>query len=320
MYRNWYNCLRKEINLGNVRVNLLIISTLLYLVNFAKAPQVSLTIPKDSVYVGEPFEAILTVTHDVQDDLLFVDSAYDFGEFEFVNKAWKPTTVTDSVLIDYAIYSPRTFELDSTQTLFIPVFKVTSTDTFALASNTDTFQLRYELDTLPQTIELKENTAFVKPQLPVGKIIAGVSTFVGVIILAICWFVFGKKLIAQIRAFFIRKRYKKFEEEFKSTLDLVKENPRKANELVKVWKRYNQVITGRRFKAMTTKELGMIFENDDLEIALNNLDKTIYGNKPLNNIDGHYLTLKQFAQQQSEQKIQELINDAKRSKRVKHAA
>lgn len=281
---------------------------------------VNLSLSTDSIYVGEPFSATIETIHERKDKLLFPDTTWDFSPFEIISKSWLPTDISDSSLTDYAIYELRTFELDSAQTLQLPVFRIIGEDTLPFYSNADTLHLKFAIDTLPQVIELKENTAFVKPTLPVEQIIASLASVVAILIITVLWVLFGKKIIAATRAYFIRRKFSKFEEKFQSTFNLIQEDKTKTNELVKVWKNFNEDITGKSFSAMTTKDLLQTFENQDLQIALNNLDKTIYGNKPLNNIEGHYETLKQFAFDQSEERVKEVIENAKRSKRAKRAA
>ena len=219
-----------------MRVSLIYITFFFYGFSWAATFNNELIIVEDSAKVGEPITAKLTVTHNRSEVVYFPDSTFDFGVYTFLSKSWTPTTVSDTGITDYAIYKLTTFELDSVQKLKIPVYRIIKGDSVEVFSNIDSFAIKYELTKFPEKIELKENTTFARPQLPISEIVTAGVLLLMVIALIIVWIAFGRNIVAKIKTVVMKHRLKKFEEQFDTIFQNAKTNPKHVNKLVKVWK------------------------------------------------------------------------------------
>ena len=314
MYNPWCNCLKNEILLGNVRVKFLLFLISLVGLGFGKsATSVSLSIAQDSIQVGEPFEATLEVYHQLGEVVVFPDSLSDFKGFEFVSKKWEPTLLTDSGIVDKAIYQLSTYELDTIQYLSLPVVELVRKDSMKRYSNFDSVRIHFELDSLPMTIIMKEDTSFVRPELPVFKITVIFGVIVGFIYILGSWLWFGKVWVARVKTLLIKRKLKRFDKSFVDLKHKVEQDLKSKNELVVFWKKYCNTVSDFAFRSLTTQDILKLYDDEELSIALHHFDSTVYGNKPMMNFEVQSEKLKEFAHKLTLERIKKIKEDAKRS-------
>jgi len=70
-------------------------------------------------------------------NILFPDSTFSFAPFELQKKIYFPTSTKNGISRDSVIYYLATYEVDSIQTLKLPVYVVNPMDCTAVFSNTD---------------------------------------------------------------------------------------------------------------------------------------------------------------------------------------
>src|SRR5262245_7231221 len=83
---------------------------------------------EDSLKIGEPGRFYLTARYPKALDVIFPDSSFAYAPFEFTGKYYAPTETSDGISYDSVIYSLSTFEIDRTQYLSLPVFKLNPQD------------------------------------------------------------------------------------------------------------------------------------------------------------------------------------------------
>lgn len=267
----------------------------------------------DSAAIGEVVPYILTASYPRETQVLFPDSTFLFTPFEFAGKRSFPTRTSGAVSYDSAVYLLSTFEIDSIQTLKLPVFVLQPLDCVAVFATTDSLRLNYRV-TIPldsiaaEKLPLKSNTAYQRVKwifnYPVLLILIGVLLVASVAV----WFIFGK----QIRRFFamrkLRRGYATFQAQYLRALDKLNgdASSRKAEDALLVWKRYMEELEAYPFTKSTSREILRKFANDGLGNALRSIDRAIYGGYDTNR--DPFLYLQTYSQQQFEKRQAELRN------------
>jgi hypothetical protein len=169
----------------------------------------------DSITVGDKTSFYLTARYPRNVTVLFPDSTYAFAPFEFEAKRYFPTTTSDNVSYDSVIYTLSTFEIDRVQRLSLPVFEITDLDSVRHFSSADSVLLTplvtMSLDTIPvDQLPLKLNVAYQRLSTIFNYPVVLIIVSVVILLCAVGWFIFGKKIIRHFRA----KRMIKFHQKF----------------------------------------------------------------------------------------------------------
>lgn len=238
----------------------------------------------DSVAVGEVVPYVLTATYPRDVQILFPDSTYAFAPFESSGKQYFPTRTSGAVSRDSVVYFLSTFELDSIQTLKLPVFVVQPQDCLAVYSATDSIRLSFRV-TIPldsiaaEKLPLKANTAYQR----VRQLFNYPIVLIGLAVLAIVgvatWLIFGK----QIRRYFqlrrLNRNYRSFLLRFGEVIDRMGSTApgQLAEEALWMWKKYMEDLEEYPFTKSTSREIVRKFSDDQLARALRTIDRGIYG-------------------------------------------
>jgi len=265
----------------------------------------------DTVKLGKPIDYYLTVTYPKNTSVLFPDSTFSFAPFEFLKKSFFTTKTESNVSYDSVIYTLNTFEIDSIQTLALPVFQLQKKDCVIFYSVADTVFFKKMVDAVPDSLAisqlpLKTNTAYNPVgwllNYPLALIISGILLVVSIII----WIVFGKR----IRKYFTVKRLTKshsaFISRFEQTVDGLKNSftPELAESAVAIWKKYMEELSSRPYTKFTSREIREA-EKGDLGQALYSVDRMIYGRIVPETFDS-FQELKAFTQNKFNQKLEEV--------------
>lgn len=265
----------------------------------------------DSAAIGEVIPYVLTASYPRDTQVLFPDSTFAFAPFEPAGKRFFPTRTADGRSHDSVVYRLSTFELDSLQSLRLPVFVVQAQDCLAVYSERDTIRLRFRvnmpLDSIPvEKLPLKANTAYQRVQQLFNYPILLIALSVLVIAAIVTWVVFGKR----IRKYFLLRRmnrnYRIFMQQFGETLDrLGKEaSTRIAEEALWTWKRYMEDLENYPFTKSTSREILRKYSNDQLAQALRVIDRGIYGG--YNTTTDPFRFLQDYSRQQFEKREAEV--------------
>jgi hypothetical protein len=266
----------------------------------------------DSVKLGEPIEYYVATRYPSQWQVLLPDSTFSFAPFEFQKKVYFPTRTKNNVSTDSAIYVLNTYEIDSIQTLKIPVFVVLPNDCTSYESNIDTVFFKHLVSNLPDSLSatqlpLKTNTAYNSVSwlfnYPVFSIIVGALIVISILILVI----FGKKIKRHFTVKRLTKNHQEFINNFDSAVERLKSGftSESAERSVLIWKKYMEDLVTKPYTKSTTRELREIENNETLVGALSTIDRSIYGNIPPDTLDS-FLNLKEFSKMQFNKKLEEL--------------
>jgi hypothetical protein len=262
----------------------------------------------DSVMLGGHVDFSLSLKHPSNMEILFPDSTFDFGSFEWVSKRYFPTKSTEKESLDSVVYRLRTFEMDSTQHLTMPVYMILQEgDTSVFESRLDSVNIAFVLKAMPDTVRFATNTHL----LPVSHAfnypfwIAGFVIFL--LILVLVFVVFGSR----IREYYRLKRVKTQYEVFVNAYDLnlrKEQNHESANDALALWKGYLEKVKKAPFSSLTSKEILNIIPDDTLGQSLKNIDRAIYGGQSDDTTRQSLQSLKSFALATYQSKINDIKN------------
>jgi hypothetical protein len=265
----------------------------------------------DSLKIGEPSGFYLTTTYPSNVNILYPDSSFNFFPFEFDHKKYFPTETTDGKSYDSVVYYLSTFELDEIQTLSLPIYQLNAKDCTAYESNRDSIRLILTATDIPdtvslQTLPLRESVAF--ENVPYGfnyPILIGVLSVL-LVILALVWFFFGKKIRRYFRIKRMLKEHEQFANAFSSSIEKVSAtfSPASTENTVSFWKKYMEQLEARPYTKLTTSELLRLQQDEALRKNLRAIDGAIYGHNTsvVDSLQG----LKVYADERFNKKLEEL--------------
>lgn len=266
----------------------------------------------DSVVIGDEAAFYLSATYPKKLQVIFPDSTYNFAPFEFVRKKYFTTTTRDSISYDSAIYTLSTFEVDPVQVLQLSAFVLHQQDCTAFSTAIDSVFLK-ELVTIPlpdtlqaQNLPLISNTAYEPVDWLLNYPLLLYISAGLIIIMLVIWLVFGKR----IRKHFTVKRLIKEHEFFVNSFDhhfqLLKQafNPKQAEQLLFLWKKYMESLDKKPYTKLTSKETERLLQNQNLGQQLRLVDASVYGNNQ--QIDQPVAFLREHAMHTFQQKLEQV--------------
>lgn len=229
--------------------------------------------------IGEPIKVSFSYKHHKDKEVLLPDTLYNFSPFEFVKKEVFPTKTTGNMSIDSVVLTLNTFELVQPLNLSLPVFIYSKKDTNIIYSNTESIVLQKLINNKNPDLTLKSNTKFLAIEPSFDYIFWSVL-ILGIIIFIIgSYMLFGKPIKRQIKLYLTKMAYENFIQDFEKTINLLnkRKNHADLDKLLGLWKKYLQNTTNKPTTTYTSKEISEYINNDKLLIALNSIDRTIYG-------------------------------------------
>lgn len=262
----------------------------------------------DSVGLGGHVDFSLSLKHPSNMEILFPDSTFDFGKFEWVSKQYFPTKSNENYSLDSVVYTLRTFEMDSTQHLSMPVYLILAEgDTNIFESRMDSVNIAFVLKAMPDSLRLYINTDLVPLSRAFNYPFLFIAILIFVVVIVFIFVVFGKK----IKEYYSLKRIKKQYDIFANAYELnlrKDQNHQSANDALALWKGYLEKIEKAPFTSLTSKEILKIIPNDDLGKSLRNIDRAIYGGQSDDSTRNSLQSLKHFALTTYQTKINEIKN------------
>ena len=246
---------------------------------FSQQVQVEGAFVGDSVKLGEEISYSLTAKYPRDLEVIFPDSTFDFSPFEFYHLSFFQTR-TDSLLsFDSVVYDLATFEIDSVQYLQLPVFVKQLDDSTNVYADRDSITLFHVIEVLPDSLNLKENTSFIripgKFNYPLFLIFIGVI----LLIILISLVFFGKQITRAITVFRMKRIHKNFVKRFYEKIGGLKGQRigLEPEEVLNDWKKYMERLEKEPYTKMTSRELIQLHADQRLKENLRSIDRYIYG-------------------------------------------
>lgn len=240
---------------------------------------------RDSVKLGQPIRYFLSATYPSNYQLLFPDSTFSFAPFEFVRKDYTTTHTVLETSTDSVVYTLTTYEIDSIQSLALPVFQVQRRDCLVYQTLADTVFFVNLVPDLPDSLAanqlpLKTNTAYNPVSWLLNYPVLLIAIGVLLVLVIAGWIIFGKR----IRKYFAVKRLTKNHQEFilqfeKSIEGLQQKfSSHSAEKTMAIWKLYMERLSEIPYTKFTTQEVRLVHPNNPVNLALAEVDRMVYGN------------------------------------------
>lgn len=268
----------------------------------------------DSVKIGKPIEFYLSAHYPQDLNLLFPDSAFSFTPFELQKKIYFPTKTENGISKDSVIYFLATYEVDSLQTLKLPVFVVNPMDCTQVFSNTDSVFFQNLVKAIPDSLTteklpLKSNTNYLGVRWQLNYILLSIGAGILLIALILVWVFFGKKIRKYFKLKRMAKGYEAFRIRFETSVEKLDRefSPQSAETSLVIWKNYLESLMSRPYTKYTSKEIRIIENSEQLGHALSEIDRMIYGHSR-ENVHTPFADLKTYVRQQFEKKKEEVAH------------
>ncbi len=253
---------------------------------------------QDSIGIGEPVQYWLSASYPEQLQVVFPDSNYNFRFFELVEKKFIPTKVRNPGYFDSAVYTLRSFEIDSVQYLNLPAIFINQRDSNLIYAPLDSIYTEQLVAVVSDTLSLKENTAYREVagnvNYPLIWILVG---FFLVIVIAV-YFFFGER----IKRYFILKRlskdYRVFSDKLTQSIRLIRDgkDSKKAEDALNTWKAFMEKLEKKPYRSLTSKEILTFSETSELKDVLKNIDRSIYGGIMADDLYKDFQSIEDFTQ------------------------
>lgn len=247
----------------------------------------------DSIRLGEIVNFSLVFKHDSKQEVFFPDKAFNYQPFELVDKVYFPTKTKNGISADSALYLLRTFSVDSIQSISLPIFVYSKSDSSSIFCEKDTVFKIQEILGAANQFNLKENSRLLPMKSRVNMLYLFLQILLIIIVSIIWWIIFGKTVTAQIGIFGIYRKHL----EFKNAFNRLAKTTNKTNleKTLALWKKYMSRLQRKSFNTMTTPEILENIPDENLADALHEIDKSIYGNKISDKISQAFDTLNKLA-------------------------
>ncbi len=260
--------------------------------------------------IGETIYYSLTVRYEKNLNILFPDSSYSFGTFDYYSRKYFKTVSDDLNSFDSVVYQLATFELDSIQYLQLPIFVIGLDDSLEVYSTFDSLTIIPTVTELPENPELKSNTNLVEidtqfnyPYLLIGLGVLVIISFISALF-------FGKQLMKAWKIYRLKRAHKKFIVQFFNLMRDTSSNNsnNKPEHVLAVWKIYLEWLEKMPISKLTTKEILVLHTDEQLKENLKLIDRSIYGGETGNDIFTAFDYLMKFSIEIYDQKIIDIKN------------
>lgn len=265
----------------------------------------------DSLRIGDVITYSLTAKYPSDLNILFPDSTFDFFPFEYQSKKYYSTKTRDGLSYDSAVYYVSTFEIDSIQSLSLPVYVIHPADCTTVEPDPVSVRLLSLVGTMPDSVEIKDLplkiTVAYEPVSGNFNYIIASAVFIGlVLILVVTWLVYGKRIRRYFKLKKLKRNHALFLSDYTVSVNRVNEEQSAlaAEHSVSIWKKYMEGLEKRPYTKMTTRETLDLIHNDFLKQNLQTIDRVIYGNMTAS--AQPFEELRSFADQQFQQKVREV--------------
>lgn len=268
---------------------------------------------QDTIKIGEPIQYTLTFRYPSELEVIFPGEDHTFLPFEYTDRTFIPTHSDSTTSVDSVVYTLMTFELDSLQTLALPVYVIGAdregkVDSTAIYADVDSVHLHQLITQMPDSLDLKENKAYldIPLQFNYPYFLVGLGILAAIVL--IVYLVFGEKIRKQWQLRRLHKDHKHFREQFSQSMARLQQSPDKhlSEEALVVWKRYMERLEQAPYTKMTTKEIIKLPTEQALLDDLKAIDRSIYGHHLNGELIGHFAHLEQHTHQRYEQRYRDI--------------
>jgi len=293
---------------------LTIISVILLSFSLTKAQKVEVNghFFADSIKIGEQIPYSLTARYPSSLNLIFPDSTFSFAPFEIQKKKFFPTKSKGNISYDSTVYFLTTFEIDSIQTLSLPVFSIQAKDCTAFYTSFDTIYLKRMVKAVPdsiaaQELPLKTNTTYQKVKWLLNYWVLIIVISALLISAVITWIIFGQRIKRYFKLRRLQRKHNSFLQNFSRSTEQLRSGftVKHAENVLVIWKGYMEELMAQPFTTATSKEILVREKDETLGRALQKVDRMIYKSSDSYSEDA-IASLNQYAQKIFATKVEEI--------------
>jgi len=242
---------------------------------------------QDSAMLGEKVGYVLKASYPPNLNVLFPDSAYQFGSMEYLGKEIFTSYTLDSITQDSAVYYLSNFSLEPIKQYRLPVFEVLRYDSISHFPEEAALHLKLTIDEIPDVLTFEETNRYqpIKKDFNYPYLIIGLAAL---FVLALLLFVvFGKKVRKNWKIYQERRRQKRFADRWAKTKKAFIAQPtlEHADELLGLWKARMENLTGQPFKEWTATEIAEHLEMPEVLGNFRKIELIIYAARPAEDVE-----------------------------------
>ncbi len=237
---------------------------------------------KDSLKIGENISFWMSARYPEEFELILPDTTFDFSPFEFSAKEYFEGRIINGDILDSAVYTLQSYEIDPVQYLTLPAFLIKSNgDSTKISMGLDSIFLTELIPQVTDTTSLKTNIAFLDVpsqfNYPMMWIVLGIL----LVLLVGGYLIFGSKVRKTLKLRRLRKAYVNFSERLTLNIRDLKDTPDQhiAEKTLSDWKVFLEKLENRPFSKLTTKEIMNLGFTSELNGTLKSIDRSVYGAK-----------------------------------------
>src|SRR5690606_10235261 len=242
---------------------------------------------QDSAMLGERVGYVLKAAYPSRLNVLFPDSAYQYGSMEFLDKQIFTSYTQDSTTLDSAVYYLSNFSLEPIKQYRLPVFEVLRYDSISHFPQEAALHLKLTIDEMPEELEFKETNRYQ----PIDKDFNYIYLIIGLgalLVLAVVLFlVFGKRVSKSWKIYQEKRKQKRFITQWNKTKKgfIAQPTLEHADELLGLWKARMEDLTGKPFKEWTATEIAEHLEMQEVLADSRKKEQINYAGQAAENVE-----------------------------------
>jgi len=260
---------------------------------------------KDSAMLGERIGYVLKATYPPSMDILFPDSAFNFGSMEYLSKQTFTSYTRDSLTLDSAVYFLSNFSLEPVKSYRLPVFEVLRYDSISHLPQEASLRLILTIDELPDVLTFQESNAYQKISQGLNyPMMLLVFAVIAVLVIG-AYYLFGQKIRDAWFVYLEKKKRKKFLLQWQQAKERLVHQPdlSSADELLGLWKSYMESLTGYPYREWTTTEIANHLAQPALVKDIRDIEVIIYADRVSENLDDACQNLTAISEHTFDEKI-----------------
>lgn len=237
--------------------------------------------------LGERVGYVLKALYPSELNVLFPDSAYQYGSMEFLDKEMFTSYTQDSTTLDSAVYYLSNFSLEPVKQYRLPVFEVLRYDSISHFPEEVSLHLKLTIDEMPEELAFKETSRYQ----PIDKDFNYIYLIIGLVsllVLALALFlIFGKSVSKKWRVYQEKRKQKRFMAQWNKTKKAFISQPslEHADELLGLWKARMENLTGEPFREWTATEIAEHLEMPEVLADFRKIELIIYAARPAEDVE-----------------------------------
>ena len=264
---------------------------------------------EDSFRIGQYLHYRLSITYPKDHVAIIPDSAFNYFPFEYITKVYYPTRTDSLYAYDSIIYTLASYETIKTQRLSLPVSFFIHKDTLKLVSTSDSVLIN-RLITAESEKDVQVDAALLSTIEKFNYPYLIAWTISVLLLLFILYKIFGKTVIKRYKLIVLSTTHNKFIKEyevlaaqFQNSADL-----RIIEQTLAIWKNYLTRLENKPINTFTTKELILLYDQEELESTLQSLDRNVYGGVVTQDTNDALQTIKRFTNRRFQLRRREIAN------------